>query len=304
MPSFVTLCLILRLPLAASTFAARPFPGGISAQVAVAECAAPVPALALAQPPEPRSRFIVFLLVGQSNMAGRGVVAELDRTPNPRVLAYLRPGAWVPAVEPLHRDKRTAGVGPGFAFARALLPSLSTETSVGLIPAAFGGSAIAKWRRGYAGPDRWPNGQTYFEYAVASARAAKSQGVLGAILWNQGEADGSRAQRDGGASYRRELEALVAEFREALGEPDLPFVAATLGPWHRADMPCLNQVDLELPRRVPHTAVVDTLSPGLRGKLVNKSEDPPHYDTPSARLLGAAYAEAVGPLLRSSSDNR
>ena len=33
-----------------------------------------------------KENFQLFLLVGQSNMAGRGVVEEQDKTPHPRVL--------------------------------------------------------------------------------------------------------------------------------------------------------------------------------------------------------------------------
>jgi hypothetical protein len=44
---------------------------------------------------------------------------------------------------------------------------------------------------------------------------------------------------------------------------------------------------------VPRTAVVDTLAPEFAGKLRNKPNDPAHYDTDSARLLGAAYANAL-----------
>ncbi|MEQ1853042.1 MAG: sialate O-acetylesterase, partial [Chthoniobacteraceae bacterium] len=61
----------------------------------------------------PKERFHLFLLVGQSNMAGRGVVTEEDRKPHPRVLMLNKADAWVPAIDPLHFDKSAAGVGIG-----------------------------------------------------------------------------------------------------------------------------------------------------------------------------------------------
>ena len=81
----------------------------------------PVPQLAAQgdplQPPEEKSQFHLFLLVGQSNMAGRGKVAEEDRTPHPRVLMLDKAGSWVPAVDPLHFDKpKVVGVGIGKTF--------------------------------------------------------------------------------------------------------------------------------------------------------------------------------------------
>src|SRR5262245_25069657 len=47
----------------------------------------------------------IFLLIGQSNMAGRGKVEEQDRTPHARVFMLNKEMAWVPAVDPVHFDK-------------------------------------------------------------------------------------------------------------------------------------------------------------------------------------------------------
>ncbi|MDR2674249.1 MAG: sialate O-acetylesterase, partial [Opitutaceae bacterium] len=119
--------------------------------------------------PPPARRFYVFLLAGQSNMAGRGPVGEIDRAPDPRILAFDGPGRWIPAAEPLHNDKRGTGVGPGLAFARALLPHLPPDASIGLIPAAFGGTSMAQWQKDYKGDFRWPDGRTLFQLATESA---------------------------------------------------------------------------------------------------------------------------------------
>jgi hypothetical protein len=247
---------------------------------------APVPA-------PPAKKFIIFILAGQSNMAGRGGLDPSDKIADPRILAFEAPGRWIPATEPLHKDKPVAGVGPGLAFARELLRHLPPDISIGLIPAAFGGTSIEKWGKNYNGNFRWPDGRTLFQLATESALAASKDGTLAGILWNQGEADAVSAQKDKGASYRKRLDRLIADFRSTLGQPDLPFVAATLGPWKRAQTPALNQVYLELPARVPCTEVIDTLAPEFENKLRNKPKDPPHYNAPSARLLGRAYAKAM-----------
>jgi hypothetical protein len=47
-----------------------------------------------------KENFHLFLLVGQSNMAGRGKVAEEDRKAHPRVLMLTKENRWVPAVAP------------------------------------------------------------------------------------------------------------------------------------------------------------------------------------------------------------
>ncbi|HEX8916483.1 MAG TPA: sialate O-acetylesterase, partial [Humisphaera sp.] len=55
--------------------------------------------------PPAKDKFLLFLLVGQSNMAGRGKVEDEDRKPHPRVVSLDKAGQWVPAVDPIHFDK-------------------------------------------------------------------------------------------------------------------------------------------------------------------------------------------------------
>src|SRR4051794_10431428 len=63
----------------------------------------------------------LFLLIGQSNMAGRGKVEPQDRVPHPRVWVLDKDDQWAPAIDPLHFDKpKVAGVGLGSRFGRTL----------------------------------------------------------------------------------------------------------------------------------------------------------------------------------------
>lgn len=245
----------------------------------------------------PPERFFLFLLLGQSNMAGRGSPGPADLVSNPRILTLNPDGTWRLALDPLHFDKPSAGVGPGLPFARELLASLPPDAAIGLIPAAFGGSSIAWWNKDYSGQQRWPNGHNYYQHAVNAARAAATQGRLTGILWNQGESDQGRARGDEGEDYRRRLHALIADLRADLNAPLLPFVAATLGPWHAQRAIAFNSVVLALPVQVPQTATVNTLAPEVLDQLRNKTDDPSHYDTPSYHLLGRLYARALLPLL-------
>ena len=69
---------------------------------------------ASSQPAVPKNNFHLYLLVGQSNMAGRGEIQQEDNTPHPRVLMLSKENRWQPAVEPLHFDKPDiVGTGPG-----------------------------------------------------------------------------------------------------------------------------------------------------------------------------------------------
>src|SRR5450755_1539785 len=81
-----------------------------------------------------KESFHLFLLAGQSNMAGRGDVAAEDQQPRPRVLMLSKDGTWQPAVDPIHYDKPSAGVGPGRTFGMVLAGG-DTNITIGLIPA-------------------------------------------------------------------------------------------------------------------------------------------------------------------------
>ena len=105
------------------------------------------PLQALGQDLPAKEQFHLYLLAGQSNMAGRGIVTEQDREAHPRVLMFTQEGTWAPAVDPLHFDKPIAGVGPGRTFGIAVAERDPTIT-IGLIPSAVGGSPIATWAPG------------------------------------------------------------------------------------------------------------------------------------------------------------
>ena len=233
--------------------------------------------------PEEKASFHLFLLVGQSNMAGRGELDELARTPHPRVLSLAKDGTWVPAVDPLHFDKpRIVGVGPGRAFAEALVAD-QPDVTIGLIPCAVGGSPISTWLPGayYTATKSHP-----WDDAIKRAKKAMEVGVLKGILWHQGESDSKPGLSD---TYEKSLHDLVARFRVELNAPNVPFVVGQMGvfaerPWtaekHRVD-----QAHRDLPGRVPHSEFVDASSLEHKGDEV-------HFSTQSARILGRRYYEA------------
>jgi len=248
----------------------------------------------------PSKNFMVFLLIGQSNMAGRGLLDEVDAIPNPNILKQNADGSWSSAKDPLHWDKpRVAGVGPGLAFAQELLPKLPRGYTVGLIPAAFGGTKIAWWQKNYKGDQHWPTGESYYNHALQAAKNVPPGSLAGA-LWIQGESDINLGRDNEGEAYRNNLHILIQDLRSDLKQPELPFVVATLGPWHGDNAKVINGIYLSLPQEVKYTAVVSTMSPEIVHLLHNKSDDPPHYDSASARLLGRHFAQAIMPFLEVS----
>lgn len=250
--------------------------------------------------PHPDKVFL-FLLIGQSNMAGRGAIEDQDRMGDRRIVTYNKDRQWQVARDPLHWDRpNTVGVGPAMSFARELLPNLPPDAVIAFIPAAEGGSSIAWWEKGYQGSNTGYGGQYLYHHALDRALEAKQIGTFAAILWNQGESDATAAENDGGQNYRNRLHGIIQDFRDDLGLPELPFIGSTLGPW-RTNANALNAVYLNLPDEMEHTAVVNTHDPAVVNDLVNNPNDTPHYITPSYRLLGKLYAEAFRPWWQPSS---
>ena len=118
----------------------------------------------------------IFLLIGQSNMAGRGAVGASDLVPHPRVFMLTRELAWVPAVDPMHFDKpERIGTGLGKTFG-AVLADADQAAVIGLVPAAFGGSALDEWTPGSPHYDDliglWTRGE-YFPLLYSRAAIEK-----------------------------------------------------------------------------------------------------------------------------------
>ena len=75
-----------------------------------------------------------FLLIGQSNMAGRGFLHEVQPIRDARI-KVLRNGRWQTMWEPIHFDRPFAGIGLGASFAKRWLEDHPGE-EIGLIPCA------------------------------------------------------------------------------------------------------------------------------------------------------------------------
>lgn len=230
-----------------------------------------------------KENFHLFLLVGQSNMAGRGKVTPADRKPHPRVLMLTKAGQWAPAADPVHFDKPgMVGVGLGKTFG-TLIAEKKPGITVGLIPCAHGGSPISAWQPGqYYKPTR---GHPWDD-AIKRAGIAMKKGSLKGILWHQGESDSRKGLAE---IYEARLHELIARFRAKLDAPEVPFIAGQMGifkerPWSEAKKQ-VDQAHRELPGKIKGAAFVDAKGLAHKGDKV-------HFDASSYRELGRRYAGA------------
>jgi len=229
-----------------------------------------------------REDFHLYLLVGQSNMAGRGKVAAEDRKAHSRVVTLNKAGQWVPAVDPVHFDKRFAGVGPGLTFGK-MLAGREASVRIGLIPCAVGGTSISKWLPGVQ--DNVTKSHPYDD-AVRRAKLAQAGGVLKGILWHQGEGDQAP---DNAKAYAKRLVDLVKRLRKDLNAPDVPFVAGELGEFLSERRHGVDDAMKRAMLALRHTAWVS--SAGLKHK-----GDKVHFSARGARELGRRYAQAIAVL--------
>jgi hypothetical protein len=242
--------------------------------------------------PADHKKFHIFLLMGQSNMAGYGELEPGDEKPVPGVVAIPTVSKadsskgdfqWQPAAHPLHNRLPSDRFGLGLPFAIAYRKTHPGVT-VGLIPVAYGGAAINSLNKG----------TPVYQDAIEKAEWAKSQGVIAGVLWHQGESDTELpAQAE---AYQKKLDTLVQDLRADLNLPDLPFVAGQLGdfygtgPEHNAPdriarIEVVQKALKELPERLPYTAWVS--SAGLK----SIDEHRVHFDRASYIEFGERYAK-------------
>lgn len=227
-------------------------------------------------PAEAPENLDLFLLIGQSNMAGRGKVTPQDQVIHPRIFMLGKDLQWVPAKDPVHFDKPIAAVGLASEFAR-VIAAKEPATRVGLIPCAAGGTSLDQWK---------PGGELYNK-AIERSRAAMKNGKLRGILWHQGEADSAPEKV---ATYADRFSAMIAQLRKDLGADGIPVVVGELGRFRTASK-AFNENLPEVSAAVPHCAFVTA-------EDLTDNNDKLHFDAESLRTFGRRYAETFLKLER------
>lgn len=154
-----------------------------------------------------------ILIIGQSNMAGRGFANEVEPIKNDKI-KVLRNGRWWPMYVPVNPDRVTAGINLVESFAD--LYANEKNTDVGIIPCADGGTCL----------NQWAVGEVLFDHACQMAELAMRSSEIAAVLWHQGESDAnSKFYMD----YKEKLITILDAFREKLGLYNVPFLLGGLG---------------------------------------------------------------------------
>ena len=214
----------------------------------------------------------LFLLIGQSNMAGRGLLDSTTPLTHPRITMF-RDNTWQPATEPLHTDKTTAGISLSISFAHHLLNH--TPNEIGLLPTAVGGTPLS----------RWMPGNDLYENAVAIAKEALSHGdTLKGILWHQGEADSKDIPTAN--TYSDRLTEMIITLRQELQADHVPFVSGELGHFLQKHAQCKH---FTLVNQALKNIALPNYACASASRLVDLGDDV-HFDGPSLRTFGKRYA--------------
>ncbi len=212
----------------------------------------------------------IYLLIGQSNMAGRAPFSKEESGVIKRCYLLNREDQWEPAKNPLNRYSTIRkGLGmqkmnPGYIFSKTMLEK-NTEVSIGLVVNAKGGTRIEQWKKG----------TKLYKEALRRIKVAQKSGTLKGVLWHQGESNGNNPEE-----YLNNLKILIGDLRNDLGISALPFIAGQVN-----NLPAINDQIAKLPEVVKATGVVS--SEGL------EAMDRWHFDSKSMRVLGKRYAEEM-----------
>ena len=230
----------------------------------------------------------VYLLIGQSNMAGRGELLEEDYAEIPNVYLLDSEGTPVAAKNPMniYSSIRKAGdslqqMGPGASFASTVVEQ--TGRKLLLVVNARGGSAIAEWAKGATATS-----PSFYDEAVRRTQQAMEYGALKGILWHQGCSDQKNT------SYMTQLTALAKNLRNDFGA-DVPFIVGQLGDWRSSSA----NFNTNIQNVNDYIIYSDWVSSQGCVPIITEESDgqpdltDPHFNRASQITMGKRYAQKI-----------
>lgn len=221
----------------------------------------------------------VFIMAGQSNMAGRGIIEPEDTVTDKRILSINKDGQLILAKEPLHwYEPERTGLDCGISFGKSLIKKLPDSIFVLLITVAVGGSSISQW----IGDSLWRGVRLFSSFKEKTA-IAKQFGEIKGILWHQGESDANEKDIP---LYKERLSDLFYMFRKETGDKSLPVLIGELGSFSNTpeQFSFINKAISDYAVFDKHVAVISTADLGHKG-------DHLHFDSAAQREMGKRFAE-------------
>lgn len=239
----------------------------------------------------------VWILAGQSNMEGAGLLAHAAR-PHGMVRAFFMTDQWGVAQDKLHDLSKAVdavhadlcggnlpqfnphlGAGPGVSFGQQMYHY--TNVPQGLLACAHGGTSMSQWD-----PKLKKLGSRSL-YGAMMRRFVKNGGKVAGVAWYQGCSD---ANADAVKLFTKRMKELVAAMRRDLGKADLPIVTVQISRvvgWGAAEAAWNSIQDQQrlFVNLVKNCAVVPAIDLEL--------EDPIHVSGVDQNRLGRRMARAM-----------
>ncbi len=219
-----------------------------------------------------------FLLIGQSNMAGRGIINEAVNIDTSRI-KILRNGLWVGMFRPINPDRSFSGVSLAESFAESY--AKKHDTDVGLICCADGGTCL----------EQWMPGTVLFENAVNNAKLAQRSSKIMGVLWHQGEGD-MRDERY--LTYQSRFEIMMSALKKELGIENVPVLVGGLGdflPQCEMGIPENHKNYVFINQALVNIANDDELTAFVSAKGLTSNPDNLHFNSKSLYEFGLRYFE-------------
>ena len=219
-----------------------------------------------------------ILIIGQSNMGGRGFLADVEPINNEdEGIRALRNGRWIPMYTPINPDRKTSGVNLVESFAKRYHDE--RKVTVGIIPCADGGTCL----------DQWAVGGLLFDHACYMAELASRTSTIVAVLWHQGESD-TTAER--APLYEEKVMKIFRALRERLNLHDVPFLIGGLGDfiynfYPQERHPYIKMVNETLQKIGESNEMFGFVS----AKGLGSNPDNIHFSAPALREFGLRYYE-------------
>ena len=241
----------------------------------------------------------IYLLIGQSNAAGRGYLLPEDETTYLDGVMQWDPSTEkvVKAIQPLNllSTVRKAAAVQRFNLSGPFASKIYKETGrpVLLVVNARGETLISAWmKEGNGGvittydaerddPEKVGQSVWLYSEAVRVTKQAMRHGTLKGILWHQGCGNSSEANSK---TYLSALKKVVTDLRTDLGCPDVPFVAGQLAPDFK-NAPYFN------PEIIKIGDVIDNAYCATSEDCL--TIDLTHFDRNSLIMMGERYADII-----------
>ena len=215
---------------------------------------------------------LTYILLGQSNMAGQGKVAELakEKKTLPKNVHFFLNGSEV-------RIINLKKFGPEVSFAHAIAVKHPKEI-INIIKFAPGGSLMKDWVK---------NGHYYKTLKKQLQRIRKKASLNpAAIFWMQGERDTKSVKL--AKTYPADLKKLIGALRQDLKRPKLAFIIAKIS-IPEAFRPAVKEVQMaqvKVSKEMPFVRIFAT-------DTLKKNSDRVHFSTQGQWQLGQLFAKSV-----------